>query len=170
MRVALTGTPGTGKTTVAERVGTDLEVVHLNRLIEAEGLTTGVDAERESWIADLGAVRAWLAGRDDVLIESHLAHRLDVDRVIVLRCRPEALEQRLLDRGDPAAKADENAEAEALDVALAEAAAEHGEDAVYELDTSDRPPEAVAREVEAVIDGRREPAVGTVSYIDYLDP
>jgi adenylate kinase len=170
MRVGLTGTPGTGKTTVAELVETDLAVVHLNRLIEQEGLTTGVDADRGSWIADLDAVRERLDDADDVLIESHLVHWFDVDRVVVLRCAPDDLERRLVERGEPADKAAENAEAEALDLVLAEAVAEHGEDAVYEIDTTDRTPEAVARDVEAVIAGRREPAVGTVSFIDYLDP
>jgi adenylate kinase len=170
MRVALTGTPGPGKTTVADRLETDLEVVHLNEQIEVHGLTAGVDADRGSWIADLDAVREWSAGRDDVLVESHLAHRIDVDRVVVLRCRPDELERRLRERGEPAAKAAENAEAEALDLVLAEAVDAHGEAAVYEIDTTGRAPDAVARDVEAVIAGRREPAVGTVSFIDYLAP
>lgn len=170
MRVALTGTPGTGKTTVAGLVESDLDVVDLNRLIEDEGLTTGVDADQDSWIADLDAIKERLAGRDDLLIDSHLAHWLDVDRVVVLRCRPAVLEDRLRDRGEPPVKAAENAEAEALDLILSEAVAEHGEDAVYEIDTTDRPPAEVAREVEAVINGDRGPAAGTVSFIDYLHP
>ncbi len=170
MRAVLTGTPGTGKTTVAGRLETDLAVVDLNRLVEAEGLTSGVDAGRGSWIADLEAVREHLADRDDVLFESHLAHRLPADRVVVLRCHPEALERRLRGRGEPPAKAAENAEAEALDVILAEAVDRHGEDRVHEVDTTDRPPDAVAREVEAALAGEREPAVGRVSYVDYLEP
>ncbi|MFB6352899.1 MAG: adenylate kinase family protein [Halobacteriales archaeon] len=170
MRVALAGTPGTGKTTAADRVETDLDVVHLNRLVEAEGLTSGVDADRGSWIADLEAVGERLAGRDDVLVESHFAHRLDVDRVVVLRCAPAELKVRLRERGEPEATVEENAEAEALDLVLAEAVAEHGEDAVYEIDTTDRPPAAVARAVEAAVAGDREPAAGTVSFADYLAP
>jgi len=170
MRVALTGTPGTGKTTVAGLVETDLEVVDLNRFIEAEGLTSGTDAERGSWIADLPAVRERFADRDDVLVESHLAHRLDVDRVVVLRCRPADLEARLRSRGESPAKARENAEAEALDLVLAEAVAGHGEPAVYEVDTTGRSPDAVALDVEAAIAGERPPSAGRVSFIDYLAP
>lgn len=170
MRVALTGTPGTGKTTAAELVDTDLAVVDLNRLVEAEGLTAGVDPDRGSWIADLDAVDERLAGRGDVLVESHLAHRLAVDRVVVLRCRPDVLEARLTDRGESPAKAAENAEAEALDLVLAEAVAAHGASAVYEIDTTGRAPEAVARDVEAAIAGDREPSAGTVSFVDYLSP
>jgi adenylate kinase len=170
MRVALTGTPGTGKTTVAEQLEIHLGIVHLNQRIEAEGLMTGVDAERGSWIADLEAVRDRFGELEDVVIESHLAHRLDVDRVIVLRCAPDQLEQRLRDRGEPAAKAAENADAEALDLVLSEAVAEHGEANVAELDTTAASPATVARAVEAVLRGDRDPGVGRVSFIDYLAP
>ena len=168
MRVAVTGTPGTGKTTATELVEADLEVVHLNAVIEDEGLTDGTDEGRGSWIADLDAVAGWLAGRDDVLVESHLAHLFEADRVVVLRCRPDVLRARLAERGASSAKAAENAEAEALDLLLAEAVDRHGEGRVYEVDTTDLTPDEVAREVEAVVAGAREPSAGAVSFVDYL--
>jgi adenylate kinase len=168
MRVVVTGTPGTGKTTATEHVETDLDVVHLNDLIREEGLDEGEDPERGSLIADIDALQERLADRDDVLIESHLAHHLDADRVIVLRCHPRQLRERLLDRGEDGAKAAENAEAEALDVVLSEAVNEHGIENVYEIDTTDRSPEAVAADIEAVIEGEREPSAGEVDFIDYL--
>ncbi|MFB6093329.1 MAG: adenylate kinase family protein [Halanaeroarchaeum sp.] len=168
MRVAVTGTPGTGKTTATDRLETDLPVVHLNDLIREEDLSTRVDEERDSLVADLEAVEARLADREDVVVESHLAHHLDVDRVIVLRCAPAVLESRLEERGEPAATARENAESEALDVILGEAVTAHGREAVYEVDTTDRAPAAVAREIDRAIAGERDPSAGTVDYTDYL--
>lgn len=168
MRVAVTGTPGTGKTTAAEAVETELDIVHLNDHIESENLYTERDDERDSLVVDLDAVRSWLGDRSELLVESHLAHYLDVDRVVVLRCHPEEVERRLLDRGESEATATENAESEALDVILSEAVDQHGTDAVYEIETTDRSPASVGTEIEAVIDGDREPSAGTVSYIDYL--
>jgi adenylate kinase len=168
MRVVVTGTPGTGKTTATEHVETDLEVVHLNDLIREEGLAEGEDPERGSLIADIDALQERLADRDDVLIESHLAHHLDADRVVVLRCHPRELRERLLDRGEDGAKAAENAEAEALDVVLSEAVNAHGIENVYEVDTTDRSPEAVAEDIEAVIAGERDPSAGEVDFLDYL--
>jgi adenylate kinase len=88
--------------------------------------------------------------------------------VVVLRCEPARIEQRLVDRGESEASAMENAESEALDVILSEAVDRHGADQVYEIETTDREPAAVADAIEAVIAGERAPAVGTVSYIDYL--
>ncbi len=168
MRVAVTGTPGTGKTTATERVETDLELVHLNDLIEREGLHGGVDEQRDSLVADLEAIEERLADRGDLLVESHLAHHLEVDRVVVLRCHPEAIEDRLRDRGEPPGTVEENAESEALDVILAEALDRHDPENVYEIDTTDRSPEVVAAEIEAAIAGERDPSAGTVSFVDYL--
>lgn len=168
MRVAVTGTPGTGKSTAVDLLDTDLEIIHLNDVIQTAELYEAVDEERDSVIADLDAVNEWLDDRDDVIIDSHLAHHFTADKVVVLRCHPESLKQRLLDRGEVEAKAAENAESEALDVVLAEAVTERGEDSVYELDTTDLEPEAVAAEIEAIIAGEREPRAGEVSFIDYL--
>jgi len=80
MRVAVTGTPGTGKTTVTDRLDTDLDVVHLNEQIKAGGLAAGVDEDRDSVVADFDAVADFLDGRTDVLFESHLAHNVAADR------------------------------------------------------------------------------------------
>lgn len=168
MRVAVTGTPGTGKTTATAALETELDVVHLTDVIEANEFVTEHDESRDTLVADLDAVREWLSDRDDVVIESHLAHHLPVDRVIVLRCHPEEIERRLSDRGESADTIAENAESEALDVILAEAVQRHGEESVYEIETTDRSPEAVARAIEAVLRGDREPSAGTVSYVDYL--
>lgn len=168
MRVALTGTPGTGKTSAAEQSDTDLDIIHLNDVIERENLTSGTDDQRNSLIADMDAVEAWLSERDDVLFESHLAHQFSADRVVVLRCHPEELTERLAGRGVEEESVAENAESEALDVILSEAVQRHGDDSVYELDTTGRSVESIAADIEAVIDGKRDPEVGVVSFVDYL--
>jgi len=172
MRVALTGTPGTGKTTAVERLAADdaldLDVIHLNDVVHDEEFVVEHDDERDSAVADLDALADYLDGREDVLFESHLAHHFDADRIVVLRCHPEELERRLTERGEPAAKAEENAESEAVDVILAEAVDRHGADRVYEVDATDLTSDGVAADIEAVVAGDREPQAGTVSFVDYL--
>lgn len=191
MRIAVTGTPGTGKTTATDLLaGGDgdlvpgsVEVIHLNDVIRKEGLSEGTDPERDSVVADLDAIETWLdrnAGNrssgtdttDDTdtttIVESHLAHHLQADRVAVLRCHPETLEARLEDRGEPPATVEENAESEALDVVLGEAVEGHGIESVHEIDTTDRAPDAVAEDLAAVVTGEREPSAGVVSFAEYL--
>lgn len=168
MKWAITGTPGTGKTTVASSL--DRPVVHLNELVEEGGFRTGRDDDRETAIADIDGLETWLAEQPaDVVVESHLAHLLPVDRVIVLRCDPTELRERLVSRTDeqtPSAKIDENVESERLDVVLVEAIERHGTDNVYEIDTTDTPVETVAQAVEDALSGRRDPSVGTVSFLE----
>jgi len=167
-RVAVTGTPGTGKSTATALLEDEYDVIHLNDLIKGDDdLWTERDADRDTLVADLDAVRERLGDWTGVL-DSHLAHRFDVDRVVVLRCRPETVETRLRERGESAATAEENAESEALDVILSEAVAEHGAESVYEIDATDRDPAAVADEIRAAIEGGREPSAGTVDFIDYI--
>ncbi|MFC6953602.1 adenylate kinase family protein [Halorubellus litoreus] len=187
MRVAVTGTPGTGKTTATDRLrervdasqydaldADEVDVVHLNDVVQDEELYDDVDEARDSVVVDLDALAAWVdeyvAASDAsvVVLDSHLAHHLDVDRVVVLRCHPETLEARLADRGEPAAKAAENAESEALDVVLGETVDAHGTESVYEIATTDQAPDEVADAIAAVIAGEREPSAGTVDYIEYL--
>lgn len=168
MRVAITGTPGTGKTTATGLLETDLDIVHLNDVIKSEGFSTGTDEERGSLVADMDALGEWLAERQDCVFESHLAHNFDADRVVVLRAHPDTVVSRLRERGDSDSKAYENAESEALDVILSEAVHHHGTENVYEIETTDRDPDAVAAEIAAVVAGECEPSAGTVSYVDWL--
>lgn len=163
MRVSVTGTPGTGKTSATKRLETDHDVRHLNEVIEREGLYTERDEERDSLVVDMDALGEYVGDREEI-IESHLAHHLPADRVVVLRCAPEELERRLRERGEPEAKASENAESEALDLILSEAVAEHGLESVYEIDTTDRSPEEVANGIERVVRGEREPSAGEVEF------
>ena len=177
MRIAVTGTPGTGKTTATDLLGEDLtderetSVIHLNDVIREEGLYTSTDAERDSLITDFDSVADWLDENDDEgvsIVESHLAHHFEAESAVVLRCHPEILEERLRERGESDTKVSENAEAEALDVILTEAVDRHGEENVYEIDTTDNGPESVAREIESVIAGEREPSAGEVNFVGYL--
>jgi adenylate kinase len=85
-----------------------------------------------------------------VVVEGHLSHRLGAEVVIVLRCNPLVLKERLGKKGWSEEKILENVEAEIVDAILVEALER---DDVYEIDTTSMDPEEVADAVERVIKG-----------------
>ncbi len=137
MRIALTGTPGTGKTTISnvlnERYG--ITIAHLHDVVVENNYYLAQDESRDSLIVDIASlVKHKFA--EDCLIEGHLSHYLQVDLVIVLRANPKVLEQRLRSKWYPEGKILENFEAEILDVILIEALEIQEFDKVYEVDTT----------------------------------
>ena len=153
MRIAITGTPGTGKTSATRQLSSEYQVVHLNDVIQEEGLITGQDADRETAVVDLQAVSAWLDTHSgDLLIESHLAHLLSVDHVIVLQCEPGELRERLEQRGaESASSITENVQAETMDVIRVEALERHGEAAVTTIDTTGISPATTADRIAGIV-------------------
>lgn len=131
MLLALCGTPGTGKTSLfrafRESVpgeGQNYLAVELNSFVREQGLILGEDPERGSLeveVSRLASVfREQVLEREGrpplVLVEGHLSHLLEPDLLLLLRCRPSLLEDRLRARGYPEAKVRENLEAEAMGI------------------------------------------------------
>jgi adenylate kinase len=137
MKIALTGTPGTGKTTIGKTLRDDygLKVVDLNEVIHTYRYCGEWDEDRDCSVVDLDALKAHKFSDGDIL-EGHFSHYLQVDRVIVLRTDPAVLRVRLREKGYSDRKIKENVEAEILDVILVEALALHGNRSVYEVDSS----------------------------------
>ena len=152
MRVAITGTPGTGKTSVSailRQRGHD--VLDMTQYIKDNGLREEYDAERDTYDVDVERLNDCLADYDNVIFEGHLAHFMDVDSVIVLRCHPDVMKGRLEARGYSEEKVRENIQAEVLDVILFEAV-ESGIP-TFSVDTSHGIVERTADEIEDVMKG-----------------
>lgn len=162
MKLALTGTPGTGKSTVADMVDAGFGVVRLNDLIKG-GYNEGFDEEKRCWIADIGRLSAYTTClKGDYILEGHVSHLLPVDVVIVLRASPAALRRRLAGRGWAEAKIRENIEAEALDIILVEALSRNKK--VYEIDTTNMTEMQVKDAVLEIIRGTERYRPGGVDF------
>lgn len=123
---ALTGTPGTGKSTLStelRRRGYD--VVDGKAFIKEHGLLGDYDRDRDTYEVDLEALNDSLdpfrEEEGPVVIDSHLSHFMDSRGIIVLRCSPSVLAERLRSRGYSEDKIRENVQAEILDEILCEA-------------------------------------------------
>ncbi len=154
MLVALTGTPGAGKTTVADILSArGYRVESVNELAERFGT---VSEEDDSKIVDVEGLAEKLKLPEDevIILEGHLSHLLNPDVVVVLRCNPILLKERLKSKGWSEEKVLENVEAEIVDTILIEAMEECGD--VYEIDTTGLSPEKVADAVEEILTGERD--------------
>jgi adenylate kinase len=162
MLVALTGTPGTGKTTIAALL--PYRVIDINALVKG-GMNFGKDPDRGCLEADMEAIADHLAEQDcdEILIlEGHFSHHF-ANWAIVLRLAPSALKSRLEARGYSSSKIRENLEAEALDVILFEAAERC--DRVDEIDTTERSPREVAEMVTQIFQGKLQLPAGQVDWL-----
>jgi adenylate kinase len=123
MRIALTGTPGTGKTTLGhEAARRGRTVIDLKGWAREMGAIAGHDPLDQADAIDMVRLRRKVPQLPpDAIVEGHLSHLLGLDAVWVVRCDPRILRLRLEGRRYPAAKVRENLEAEALDIILQEA-------------------------------------------------
>ena len=174
--IFISGTPCTGKTTIGEKLSHKLnwDLVKINDLAISNNLVLGIDKDKGYKIIDIGALEDLLleiiSKSDDLIVEGHLCHLCSgADKVIILRCRPEILKERLALRNYSEAKINENLEAEALGVCSAESL-EIYENNVYELDVSDLDIDEVVSILLDVINGDKELSFGEVDFMDWILP
>ena len=168
MKVALTGTPGTGKSSISEILSKKYKVIHLGDFTEAR---VDYDDARNSYIVDTDLLRNKVNSiRDEgiIIVEGHYAHDMMVDTVIVLRCHPNVLKNRLEMREYSINKIRENMEAEAMGIIVDEALGKYPENKVYEVDTSNINPEEGAAIVEKIIRGTGEEYLKRINYMEEI--
>ncbi len=141
MLIAITGTPGTGKTSVSkiiEKKG--YKVLNLDLIIKKQDLIVGKDEERNSNIVDIDKLNEYFEiyeSDEIVFIDSHLSHLITkVDKVIILRCDPKKLKKNLGKKNWPDKKIKENIESEILDIILSETVEIHNDSDIFEIDIS----------------------------------
>jgi adenylate kinase len=167
MMCGITGTPGTGKSLIGDELGRrGHKVVHLTDTIRP--FIIGDDEERDAEIFD---DERWAAEfvPVDGFVESHFAHLLACDRIVVLRCRPDELKQRLELRNYSAEKIQENADAEALDDCLIETVDLHDAGTIFELDTTGRDPVYCADQIEGFLAGKIPAQFGSLDWSGFLE-
>jgi adenylate kinase len=227
--IFITGTPCTGKTTIAEQLNKCLsekffsKLIKINDLALEHDLIDGEDLEKNYKIVNISKLNEKLniiindffiskknqLNFDDInsassstsnscnhfhysisddkpkshedpnylnnskiaIVEGHLSHFCSigefVDKVIVLRLKPEILESRLQLRGYDNAKIHENLEAEALGVCSIEAYENYG-NKVNEIDTTNLSIEDVLNIVKDILLNKKSYPVGTVDFINWI--
>ena len=152
IKIAITGTPGVGKTTISKKLAEKLGFRHIDitEVVKKYKLYSEKDEEMDSYVINFDKLKKFLDDLDNVILDGHVSHLLDADYVVVLRCNPEIVKKRLEERGYKQKKVMENVEAEILDVCLVESGG-----SVYEIDTTDRDVEDVVDEIIDAIKNKK---------------
>ncbi|MBR9691530.1 AAA family ATPase [Candidatus Woesearchaeota archaeon] len=136
MIIIISGTPGTGKTTLAKKLMNSLSypLLDVKRFIKEKKLAESYDKKRKSDIIDIKKLNKALIEEiktikkqhspEGIIIDSHLSHYLPkkyVDLAVITKTGLKTLEKRLKKRRYSKAKIRENLDCEIFDICLNEA-------------------------------------------------
>lgn len=178
--ILITGTPCTGKTTLAKQLTTKLDALYVNLtdFAKANGLTSGEDQQRNTTIIDEEKMRKKLTEtinqteKATVIVDGHYASAVVpsnlATHVFVLRRNPIELKEFMQKCKFSEAKLYENLSAEILDVCLVEALREQ-EGKVCELDVTGKTAQETVNEVLAVLQEGKKCITGCVDWLGMLE-
>ena len=175
--ILVTGTPGTGKTTISRLISIKLNAGHidLTTYAQANHLTISRDKFRETDVIDLNAVRRSITEEikkalGSIVIDGHYASDVTkielVTRIFVLRREPWLLFEELMKRNYSKLKIKENVEAELLGVCLNDTAFKQDPKKICEIDTSHQNPEETTSRIISVLSGVKSCGFGKIDWMD----
>lgn len=170
----ISGTPCTGKTTIAEALSSKLNIklIKINDFAIDNELILGIDNKKGYKIIDVEKLDALLLKtlekHDSIIVEGHLSHLCSgADKLIILRCNPEILEKRLTERNYSKSKIFENLEAEAMGVCTAEALEKYS-DEIHEIDVSDLTTDECVLKITNIINNNEKLNFGEINFMDWI--
>ncbi|MCX8188538.1 MAG: adenylate kinase family protein [Nitrososphaeria archaeon] len=161
-RIGITGTPATGKKTLAKALSkvTGYRIININRVCLLEGAIIGRDMY--GIVADTLKLKKLISklilSENFVLVGhllSHVVSSKNLDLVIVLRCDPYTLEERLRKRGYPEKKVLMNVGSEILGTCYFEALKKFGLEKIHVIETSKKSVKEVLNDALEALNGVR---------------
>jgi adenylate kinase len=178
--ILITGTPATGKTTLAQKLAIQLNAKHINLtdFAKQENLITKQDKQRDTAVINETKMRKKLTEiitttQTDIIIDGHYAAavtpKTQTTHIFILRRHPAQLQQTMQQRGYNPAKQNENIQAEILDVILTETLQKQAKQKICQLDTTNKTPDQTLKEIIQVLEGKKKCSLGCVDWIATLE-
>ncbi len=164
MRIILTGSPCSGKTTLAKKLSEKLRypLVHLSDFVKEKKIFSGYDRKKKARIVDVEELRKKLnieyGKMKNIIFEGHLLCEfpLQSDFVFVIRCHPDVLVSRMKKRRYSKKKIEENVLAELLDYFFVKARANCTKAKIFEINSSARNADKNVNLIINIIKGKRK--------------
>jgi adenylate kinase len=168
--IAVTGTPGVGKTTIVKLLSAaNFTIISVKDLAKQYGCEGDFDEATQSMDIDIHRLAEQFETDSlcDTIVDGHLSHLLDVDAIIILRCKPTLLKERLVKRGYSEQKITANVEWEMIAGTWSEIIEFELDQPILELDTTNCEPQELYEEITQWInDGYSQQS--THARIDWL--
>ena len=182
--LVVSGTPGTGKTTISNNVSNCIEanVVSLNELAISENLIEKYDSKRETSVINNKKIVEYIIGLIEeyknkenpkfLIIESHFSDIVPeqyINFVIILRCEPDELYTRLKSRGYKEEKIRENVQSEILGNCVNYFLNKPLNVPILEIDTTNRSIELVSKTIIDILMKKIDSNDFIVGKVDWLE-
>ncbi len=181
--IVISGTPGTGKTMVSEKISEkiDAKVISLNEIAILKKFTLDYDTERETYIVDFERLCPYIlsqieelkkTNKDVLIIEGHFSDIIPdelIDYALILRCNPDILYKRLEIRGYKHKKIIENIQAEILGNCVNYMIQKKIKTPILEIDTSNLNINTLAQIIIELISDGKKLEDYTIGKIDWLE-
>jgi adenylate kinase len=181
--LVISGTPGTGKTTISYNISNYIEakVISLNELAISENLIEKYDTKRETSVINNKKLISFIIKlienyRKDALefliIESHFSDIVPekyINYAIILRCDPDELYNRLKERGYGTDKIRENVQSEILGNCVNYFMNKPLSIPILEIDTTKLGIESITKIIIDILTKKRDTKNFYVGKVDWLE-
>ncbi|MFX0080152.1 MAG: adenylate kinase family protein [Candidatus Hodarchaeota archaeon] len=181
--IIISGTPGCGKTSVANELSklVNAKIISLNEEAISDNFSFEYDNERKTHIVDFKIFLPYIIKKIKkikrenphfLIIESHFSDIIPkkyIDLVFILRCDPDELVNRLKGKNYNPKKITENVQTEILGNCVNYFIQKKIKKPLYEIDTTNFSIESVTRIVKDIIDGKIDRKKYQVGKIDWLE-
>ena len=179
----VSGTPGTGKTTISNNLLNyfKAKVISLNELAISEKLIVNYDTERETSVINekklVRHVKKLIEHHNKqdlefLIIESHFSDIIPtqyIDYVIILRCDPDELYLRLKKRGYKKEKIRENIQSEILGNSANYFLNKQLHKPILEIDTTNNSIDVITKTIIGILTGKVDVNEYIIGNIDWLE-
>jgi adenylate kinase len=181
--IIISGTPGCGKTSVANELSKLIagEVISLNELATSNDFSFKYDEERKTLIVDFKIFLPYIIKKIKkmksinppfLIIESHFSDIIPnkyIDFAFVLRCDPDELMNRLKKKNYNLKKINENIQAEILGNCVNYVINKKVKKPLLEIDTTNLSIEIIAKKIRDILIDKEKGVNYSIGKIDWLE-